>query len=63
MEDSSDRLKRLADQPKSVESDGQKVESHSLREQIEMDRYLEAKKAMKKGVPGFRIMKMKAGGI
>ena len=35
-----DTLKDKANQPKSVEIDGQKVEQHSLKDQIEMDRYL-----------------------
>lgn len=56
-----DKLKQKADQPKSAEIDGQKVEQHSLREQMELDRYLAAKRATRRG-PGFKISKMKAGG-
>lgn len=56
-----ERLKQKADQPKSAEIDGQKVEQHSLKDQIELDRYLSSKKAVKRG-PGFRISKMKSGG-
>ena len=63
MDQNEEPLERLASQPKSVESDGQKVESHSLREQIELDRYIESKKAMKRGSLGFRLTKMRAGGI
>ena len=55
-----DPLKKKADQPKSAEVDGQKVEQHSLRDQIEMDRYLASKKATRSG-RGFRITKMKSG--
>ena len=56
-----DPLKKKADQPKSAEVDGQKVEQHSLKDQIEMDRYLASKKATRSG-RGFRITKMKSGG-
>ena len=56
-----DTLKYKANQPKSVEIDGQKVEQHSLKDQIEMDRYLASKKATRSGC-GFRITKMKSGG-
>ncbi len=56
-----DTLQKKADQPKSVEIDGQKVEQHSLKDQIEMDRYLASKKATRSG-RGFRITKMKSGG-
>lgn len=56
-----DTLKDKASQPKSVEIDGQKVEQHSLKDQIEMDRYLASKKATRSG-RGFRITKMKSGG-
>jgi hypothetical protein len=41
--------------PKSAESDGQKVEQHSLKDQIEADRYLNAKKAMKNKNFGLKI--------
>lgn len=56
-----DTLKDKANQPKSVEIDGQKVEQHSLKDQIAMDRYLASKLAMKRG-RGFRVTKMKSGG-
>ncbi len=44
--------------PKSAESDGHKVEQHSIKEQIEADRYLNSKKAMKKKNWGLKIGKM-----
>jgi hypothetical protein len=44
--------------PKSAESDGHKVEQHSIKEQIEADRYLNSKQAMKKKGWGLRIGKM-----
>ena len=56
-----DTLKDKLNQPKSVEIDGQKVEQHSLKDQIAMDRYLASKLAMKRG-RGFRVTKMKSGG-
>ena len=56
-----DTLQKKADQPKSAEVDGQKVEQHSLKDQIELDRYLASKKAIRSG-RGFRITKMKSGG-
>ena len=56
-----DTLKDKGNQPKSVEIDGQKVEQHSLKDQIAMDRYLASKLAMKRG-RGFRVTKMKSGG-
>ena len=56
-----DTLKDKVNQPKSVEIDGQKVEQHSLKDQIAMDRYLASQLAMKRG-RGFRVTKMKSGG-
>lgn len=56
-----DTLKDKVNQPKSVEIDGQKVEQHSLKDQIAMDRYLASKLAMKRE-RGFRVTKMKSGG-
>lgn len=57
-----EELKKLATRPKSAEVDGQKVENHTLADQIELDRYLASKKAAESGRRGFRIAKMKAGG-
>ena len=39
------RLEEIALQPKVVEVDGQRMENHSLKDQIELDRYLASKKA------------------
>lgn len=55
-------LKELASQPKSVEVDGQRMEMHSIKDQIELDRYLASKNATSSGKRGFRITKMNAGG-
>ncbi len=43
--------------PKSAEGDGQKIEQHPIEDQIEADRYLNSKKAMKKRNLGLRIGK------
>lgn len=56
------RLEKAADSPKLAEVDGQKVQQHSLAEQIELDRYLASKKAASSGRRGFRISKLAAGG-
>lgn len=57
-----DTLKELASQPKSAEVDGQRMEMHSLKDQIELDKYLASKNATSKGKRGFRMTKMNAGG-
>lgn len=57
-----DPLRQRATEPKSAEVDGQKVEQHSLADQIAFDRYLASKQAAESGKRGFRITKMKAGG-
>ena len=61
MNGNDERLRENMNSPKSAEIDGQKVEQHSLKDQIEADRYLESKKALRRGL-GIRITKMKAGG-
>ena len=42
-----DAIKRNASGPKSAEVDGQRVEQHSLPDQIAADEYLASKKAVK----------------
>ncbi len=61
MSKNEETLTSLGQQPKSAEVDGQKVEQHSLTEQIELDRYLESKKAVRSG-HGFKITKMSSSG-
>lgn len=51
-------IKENAVGPKSAESDGQKVEQHSIADQIEADRYLNSKQAMKSRGPGIKISKL-----
>lgn len=48
--------------PKSAEVDGQKVEQHSLKDQIAVDQYLASKKAMKSRNSGLKIVKMSHSG-
>jgi len=55
-------IRENATGPKSARSDAGEVEQHSLPEQIEADRYLNSKAAMKKPGPGFKITKMSASG-
>ena len=58
MSELEQKIKDNATGPKSAESDGQKVEQHSLKDQIEADRYLNSKQAMKKKNIGIRIGKL-----
>lgn len=57
-----ERLRELAGQPKVVEVDGQRMETHSLKEQLQLERYLASKQAASGRTRGFRIGKMVAGG-
>ena len=56
------RLEEIALQPKGVEVDGQRMENHSLKDQIELDRYLASKKVTQGRARGFRVSKLVAGG-
>lgn len=53
-----DAIKRNAAGPKSAEVDGQKVEQHSLPDQIEADKYLASKKAVKSRTSGLKFSKL-----
>ena len=44
--------------PKSAEVDGQRVEQHTLTEQIAADKYLASKDAVKRRVSGLKFSKM-----
>ena len=48
-------IRRNASGPKSAEVDGQKVEQHSLADQIAADEYLASKKAVKSRTSGLKI--------
>lgn len=54
-------IEQNAAEPKRVRGDSGEVEQHSLKDQIEADRYLASKKAASKGL-GVRISKLKASG-
>ncbi len=60
--DLEQKIRENASGPKSARSDAGEVEQHSLTEQIEADRYLNSKAAMKKRGPGFKIAKMSSSG-
>ncbi|MEG1880406.1 MAG: hypothetical protein RR145_03710 [Oscillospiraceae bacterium] len=55
-------IEQMAAQPKMIDIDGQKVENHNVKDLIEVDRYLEAKKAAKKCGRGLRFSKLEAPG-
>jgi len=55
-------IRKNASGPKSAEIDGQRVEQHSLKDQIEADRYLASKKAVKSRNSGLKITKMSHSG-
>lgn len=58
-----DILRQAALNPKSGAVDGQQFTSHSLKELMELDRYLRAKKAQETGQLGFRIIKTTGGSV
>ena len=53
-----DSIRQNAAGPKSAEVDGQKVEQHSLPDQIEADKYLASKKAVKSRTSGLKFSKL-----
>ena len=55
-------IEQNATAPKRVRGDSGEVEQHSLKDQIEADRYLASKKATQGKGMGIRISKMKASG-
>ena len=57
-----DAIRKNASGPKSAEVDGQKVEQHSLSDQITADAYLASKKAMKSRNSGLKITKLSHSG-
>ena len=48
--------------PKSAEVDGQRVEQHSLKEQVEVDKYRASKEAVKRRGSGLKFSKMTHSG-
>ena len=57
-----DAIRQNAAGPKSAEVDGQKVEQHSLSDQIAADAYLASKKAVKSRNSGLKITKLSHSG-
>ena len=57
-ENLEESIRRNAAGPKSAEVDGQKVEQHSLPDQIEADKYLASKKAVKSRTGGLKFSKL-----
>ena len=47
----TETIVKNASGPKSAEVDGQRIEQHSLKEQIEADKYLASKDAVKRRGP------------
>ena len=58
----SDAIRKNAAGPKSAEVDGQKVEQHSLQDQIAADEYLASKKAIRSRNSGLKITKLSHSG-
>lgn len=57
-----DAIRKNAAGPKSAEVDGQKVEQHSIKDQIAADAYLASKKAVQSRNSGLKITKMSHSG-
>ena len=55
-------IRKNASGPKSAEVDGQKVEQHSLKDQIAADNYLASKKAVQSRNSGLKITKLSHSG-
>jgi hypothetical protein len=60
-EDLENTIRENASGPKRARGDQGEMEQHSLAEQVEADRYLNSKQAMKKG-RGFRMTKLSPPG-
>ncbi len=61
-ENLEDSIRKNASGPKSAEVDGQKVEQHSLKDQIAADEYLEKKKVMRGRGTGLKVTQMHHSG-
>jgi len=57
-----DAIRENASGPKSAEIDGQKVEQHSLADQIAADEYLASKKAIQSRNSGLKITQLSHSG-
>ena len=58
----SDEITSNASGPKRVKSDGIEVEQHNLKDQIEADKHMAAKSAVRTGTLGIIFKKFKASG-
>ena len=58
----TETIVRNATGPKSAEVDGQRVEQHTLTEQIAADKYLASKDAVKRRGSGLKFSKMTHSG-
>lgn len=58
-----DAIKEALANPASVSVDGQTVSQHNLKDLIEVDQYLEAKKQRKSSSVGIKICKLIRGGF
>jgi hypothetical protein len=58
----TETIAKNASGPKSAEVDGQRVEQHTLTEQIAADKYLASKDAVKRRGSGLKFSKMTHSG-
>ena len=58
----TENIVKNASGPKSAEVDGQRVEQHTLTEQIAADKYLASKDAVKRRGSGLKFSKMTHSG-
>lgn len=61
-ENMENQLRESASSPRRASGDSGSMEQHSLKDQIELDRYLESKKAVRKKNLGIRITKLEPPG-
>jgi hypothetical protein len=61
-EDTTEQLKQAMLRPKRMEVDGKVVETHDLDDLVALDKYLESKKAARRGRLGVRFVRTNAGG-
>lgn len=57
-DDIKDKIKENAEGPKRARGDSGEIEQHDLKDQIEADRYLNSKEALKKKGLGIRLSKI-----
>jgi len=62
-EDLEDTIRENAQGPRRASGDSGSVDQHSLREQIEADRYLASKQALRNRKLGLRITKLVPPGV